>query len=210
MTLETWLLFSLASVVVLVTPGPVVILTVIHVSTRNFRSVLPIAIGTTIGDAFAITLSLAGIGTALAASQTAYFLFSISGALILAIIGVRTLAQCESPTAQPKFAGTRSAMDGLALTALHPGGYVFYLAFIPLFVDQSMSVFRQLCIMGVTFLLLSIINLMAWAIFADTAKRWLGTAIFISRAQKFGGVLMIVVALITALSTFTDIFFSSA
>ena len=66
MTFETWLAFALASSLMLVIPGPTVLLIVSYALGQGWRAAIPMALGTTLGDFTAMTLSLIGVGALLA------------------------------------------------------------------------------------------------------------------------------------------------
>ena len=72
MAIETWAAFALAAFIVLVIPGPTIVLVIGRALTYGKRAVLPLAAGVTLGDFTAMTLSLLGLGTVLAASATLF------------------------------------------------------------------------------------------------------------------------------------------
>ncbi|MCA3267885.1 MAG: LysE family transporter, partial [Azospirillum sp.] len=62
MLLETWLAFAAASAVLLLIPGPTILLVVSYALGQGWRAALPMAIGVALGDLTAMTLSMLGIG----------------------------------------------------------------------------------------------------------------------------------------------------
>ena len=61
MTIELWLAFVAASSILLVIPGPTVLLVVSYALGQGWRTALPMAIGVALGDFTAMTLSLLGL-----------------------------------------------------------------------------------------------------------------------------------------------------
>jgi threonine/homoserine/homoserine lactone efflux protein len=72
MTLETWLAFALASTILVLIPGPTVLLVISYALGQGWRSALPTAIGVALGDFTAMTLSMLGLGAVLQASALLY------------------------------------------------------------------------------------------------------------------------------------------
>ena len=70
MSIEVWLAFSAASIVLLIIPGPTVLLVVSYALGQGWKAALPMAIGVALGDFTAMTLSMLGVGALLAASAT--------------------------------------------------------------------------------------------------------------------------------------------
>ena len=70
MSFESWAAFAAASAVLLVIPGPTILLVVSYALGQGWRTALPMAIGVALGDFTAMTLSMLGIGALLAASAT--------------------------------------------------------------------------------------------------------------------------------------------
>ena len=68
MTFETWLAFAFASGVLVLIPGPTVLLVISYALGQGWRSALPTAIGVALGDFTAMTLSMLGLGAVLQTS----------------------------------------------------------------------------------------------------------------------------------------------
>ena len=89
MTLEVWLAFTVASVILLVIPGPTILLVVSYALGQGWRAALPMAVGVALGDTTAMTLSLIGLGTLLAASATLFTVLKWIGAAYLVWLGIK-------------------------------------------------------------------------------------------------------------------------
>lgn len=70
MSVEVWLAFSAASIIMLIIPGPTVLLVVSYALGQGWKAALPMAIGVALGDFTAMTLSMLGVGALLAASAS--------------------------------------------------------------------------------------------------------------------------------------------
>ena len=80
MTLSLWLAFVAASSILLVIPGPTVLLVVSYALGQGWRTALPMAVGVALGDFTAMTLSLLGLGALRAASATLFTVLKWIGA----------------------------------------------------------------------------------------------------------------------------------
>jgi threonine/homoserine/homoserine lactone efflux protein len=68
MGVEVWVAFVAASTILLIIPGPTVLLVVSYALGQGWRAALPMAVGVALGDFTAMTLSMLGVGALLAAS----------------------------------------------------------------------------------------------------------------------------------------------
>src|SRR5665213_3474384 len=89
MTLATWLAFVLASGILVLIPGPTVLLVVSYALGQGWRTALPMAVGVALGDFTAMTVSMLGLGALLAASATVFTLLKWGGAAYLVYLGVK-------------------------------------------------------------------------------------------------------------------------
>ena len=89
MDLTTWIAFAFASIVLLLIPGPTVLLVVSYALTQGRRVALATVAGVALGDLVAMTLSLAGLGAILAASSAVFTILKWIGAAYLLYLGIR-------------------------------------------------------------------------------------------------------------------------
>ncbi len=83
MGLEIWMAYIVAAEIILVIPGPTIILVISQAITHGRRSVVPLVAGVTCGDATAMIFSLLGLGTIMAASAMLFTLTKWAGAVYL-------------------------------------------------------------------------------------------------------------------------------
>lgn len=84
MTIEIWAAFAAASALLLIIPGPTVLLVVSYALGQGWRTALPMAVGVALGDFTAMTLSMLGLGALLAASAMLFTALKWIGAAIAA------------------------------------------------------------------------------------------------------------------------------
>ena len=207
MSPETYLAFLAATIVVLVIPGPTIMLVVSCSLTRGKNAALPLALGVGLGDAVAMAASLAGLGAVMAASATLFTVFKWIGAAYLIHLGIKTwrakpelgadLARMAPASARPH-PGRSDALRAFIVTATNPKSIAFFCAFMPQFIDHAAPVPPQTLLMGSTFVTLAILNAALYALLAAKAR----TAITNPRAMKtvnrVGGSALIGAGLITA------------
>src|ERR1700761_8256261 len=102
MTVELWLAFVAASSILLVIPGPTVLLVVSYALGQGWRTALPMAIGVALGDFTAMTLSMLGLGALLAASGMVFTALKWLGAAYLVWLGIKLWRAGGTLDAQPK------------------------------------------------------------------------------------------------------------
>ena len=175
MDLLTWLLFAASSFGLLASPGPVVIFGILVSLQSGARCIPPIILGTLIGDAFAIAVSLLGVGFVLETVPAASSMMKIIGGGVLAYLALRSLpssVRVESTNLNERAEIPKAlTLKSFSLTALHPGSYVFFAAFFPLFVSTDDPYFPQFVTLSVTFLTIAATTLAGWMLLgAQLAK----------------------------------------
>ena len=174
MTLTAWFAFAAASTVLLLIPGPTVLLVVSYALTQGRRVALASVAGVALGDFTAMTLSLAGLGALLLASATLFTVLKWIGAADLVYLGVKLW---RATPALP----TVDGVDGVAgegeargiffhafvVTALNPKSIAFFVAFVPQFIEHQAPLLPQLAIMEATFVGLATLNALLFAIAAN-------------------------------------------
>ncbi len=164
MSLHIWLAFVATSVVVVLTPGPTVLM-VIGDALANGRRSLSTVLGVGLGDTVAMTLSLAGAGALLRASATAFSVMKTIGGCYLLYLGIRSVwkarketgYELEAPRSAPSSNLARFS-KGFVITVLNPKAILFYVAFVPQFISAGSSFLTQSAILMVTFVPLAMLN----------------------------------------------------
>ncbi|AWM87643.1 LysE family translocator [Microvirga sp. 17 mud 1-3] len=194
MSFETWLAFAAASTVLLVIPGPTILLVVSYALGQGWRTALPMAIGVALGDFTAMTFSLLGLGALLAASATLFTLLKWAGAAYLVWLGIKLWRAGGAMDAKPR-ADAASSLKMLShawlVTALNPKGITFFVAFLPQFIDPKADLFPQVGIFAATFLVLAFANAFTYALIASRARNAVRNPRTMGIVNKIGGSLLI-------------------
>ena len=194
MSIETWLAFAAASAVLLIIPGPTILLVVSYALGQGWRTALPMAVGVALGDFTAMTLSMLGIGALLAASATVFTILKWIGAAYLVWLGVKLFRAGGTLQAEPR----RSAASSLRMlghawlvTALNPKSITFFVAFLPQFLDRSGDFWTQMAIFEATFLVLAFLNALGYALAASRARQAVANPRVLSIVNRTGGTLLV-------------------
>lgn len=201
MAWETWLAFSAASALLMIIPGPTIILVISYALGQGWRAALPMAIGVALGDFTAMTLSMLGLGALLATSATIFTALKWAGAAYMVWLGIKLWRAGGSLNASPRRDGaTMMRMLGHAwlVTALNPKSIIFFVAFLPQFLDPHGDFMTQMLIFETTFLVLAFANALGYAAVASRARQAIRNDKLVGAANKVGGSLLIGAGILTA------------
>jgi threonine/homoserine/homoserine lactone efflux protein len=201
MAIETWLAFVAATAVLLVIPGPTVLLVVSYALGQGWRAALPLALGVSFADLTAMSLSMLGVGVLLKASATVFAAIKWAGAAYLAWLGLSLWRAGGALNATPQQAKARPlkmAAHAWLVTCLNPKGIVFFVAFLPQFIDPDAAFVPQMAILIATFMTMSFANSFSYALAAARAGGFVQNARALGLVNKTGGALLIGAAVATA------------
>ncbi|MDQ4082358.1 MAG: LysE family translocator [Actinomycetota bacterium] len=189
---STLLLFVGASVALLVVPGPAVVYVVTRSVDQGRRAGIVSVLGIETGTLVHALAAAVGLSALIASSATAFTVVKYAGAAYLVYLGVRKLLQREQPDEERlPSADARLFLEGVVIQLLNPKVAIFFLAFLPQFVDPARgAIALQTLVLGTLFTLLAVMSDGAYALFAGAAGRWLGAGRGSRRwlARSSGGV----------------------
>jgi threonine/homoserine/homoserine lactone efflux protein len=156
MDLHTWLIYCAAAVGLSLSPGPNGLLALTHGALHGRRRTLFTIVGGSVGFTTIIALSMFGIGALLAASLLWLTVMKWVGGAYLVWLGVQVWrAPPLGLEVQQRLAAPvpgRVLFSQGALSALtNPKGILFFVAFLPQFIDPQRSLWLQFLIMAGTF-----------------------------------------------------------
>ncbi len=201
MSFEQWAAFTAASMVLLIIPGPTILLVISYGLGQGWRAAFPISVGVALGDFTAMTLSMLGIGALLATSATLFTVLKLAGAAYLIWLGIQLWRAGGTFNAKPvtesKGAG-RMIAHALLITALNPKSITFFVAFLPQFIDRSGDVLTQMIVFEATFLTLAFANALGYGLLASRARRLVRSERVVRGFNRTGGALLIGAGVATA------------
>ena len=172
MAFDIWAAFAGASVLLLLIPGPTVILVMSYALAHGRRVALASAAGVAAGDFAAMSASLLGLGALILASATLFTVLKWGGAAYLVWLGWKLIrSRAETVVFEaPRTEARGIAWHAFVVTALNPKSIAFFIAFVPQFVDPAAPVMPQFIILVGTFVVLAALNVLVYAVLADRLR----------------------------------------
>ena len=166
------MLFVGAALLLLVVPGPSVLYIVTQSVSHGRRAGIVSVAGITTGTLVHIAAATVGLSALLASSALAFDVVKYLGAAYLIAVGIRRLAGWE-PRTGPRARDTRDLArlyrQGIVVNTLNPKTALFFLAFLPQFVDPGRGTpWLQILALGLLFAALGFFSDGAWALVAGT------------------------------------------
>jgi len=183
----TLAVFAAASLALAVVPGPAVLYIVAQSVQGGRRAGVVSAFGVSTGGMFHVAAAVVGLSAVLAASAEAFTVVKLVGAAYLVYLGIRTLLSRDDRIAgrdaEPTLASTYRR--GVIVNILNPKTALFFLAFLPQFVDPDGSTRGQLAVLGLLFVAIALTTDLVWALVAGTARDVLRRSRAFLRVQRY-------------------------
>jgi len=152
-SLETWLAFATATAIFAYMPGPALLYTAAQTIARGRAAGLWAALGIHIGCYAHVLAAAFGLSAIFAAVPTLYLALKLAGGAYLLWLGIqmiRTRSQTGTPMELPAKSRRRAFLDSVLVEILNPKVAMFFIAFLPQFVDvnASLPMWVQFLILG--------------------------------------------------------------
>jgi homoserine/homoserine lactone efflux protein len=169
-----WQLFAgflVITMILVVTPGPIVTLLISTGATRGVRPALVTVAGTTSGNAVLLALIAFGLSWVLKHAAYVFEALRWAGAAYLIWLGIQAWRNARSP--QPPASGNQVHFwRGFLVAMTNPKTLAFFTAFLPQFVDPTLPATYQLTVMCIVTVLLAGFSDACWAIAAGLGRAW--------------------------------------
>lgn len=206
---STFALFAAAALALLVVPGPAVLYIVTRSIDQGRRAGLASVAGIHTGSVVHVAAAAVGVSAVLATSAAAFTAVKLAGAAYLIVVGVQKLRRTRRDTAgapvePPRPVRLRRAYgQGVVVNVLNPKTALFFLAFLPQFVDPKRgSVTGQVVVLGLTFIALGLMSDGTYALAAGAlGERLRRSARFARARDRFSGVVYIGLGVTAALTS---------
>jgi threonine/homoserine/homoserine lactone efflux protein len=205
MSPDLWLAFAAASAIMLMIPGPTVLIVVSYALGHGRKSAMATVAGVALGDFTAMTASMLGLGVLLSTSAALFTGLKWAGAAYLVYLGIKlwrapvrgTEAVADESAGESAVRPWRMMLHTYAVTALNPKSIVFFVAFLPQFLDTGRPLAEQMVVMEATFLVLATLNAAGYALLASAARRAVRTPSVQRAVNRVGGSLLMGAGLLT-------------
>jgi threonine/homoserine/homoserine lactone efflux protein len=190
---STIALFSLAAIALAVVPGPAVAYIVTQSVDKGRRAGIVSALGIASGGLVHVAAATVGLSVLIASSAAAFTVVKLVGAAYLIVVGVRRILTRDEPEAALEVQETRLRRlyaQGVVVNVLNPKTALFFLAFLPQFVDRHRSVVPQVAILGLLFAAIALLSDLAYAVLADALAGRMRRSARAARVRRFatGGI----------------------
>ena len=174
---STLAVFAAAALALAVVPGPAVLYIVARSVDQGRFAGLVSALGIGAGSLVHVTAATIGLSSLLASSATAFTVVKYAGAAYLILLGIHrflTREEVAEVAATPPRAVRKIFRDGVIVNVLNPKTALFFLAFLPQFVDPAYGAATlQILVLGLTFTVIALSSDSLWALAAGTLGGWL-------------------------------------
>lgn len=197
--------FLIAALVVLLIPGPGVLYIVTRSLSQGRRAGLVSVLGLSAGALVHVAAATAGLSAILLASATAFGAVKMLGAGYLIYLGVRTLLSANTQLPDDdsdRRSASRLFTDGVVVSVLNPKIAVFFLAFLPQFVDPTRgAAAAQLFTLGLLYVMLALLTDGMYAILAASVRHWIDASVMRGPLPRYAsGAVYIGLGVTTAIS----------
>lgn len=201
---STLAVFAAASLALVAVPGPSVLYIVGTSIAQGRRAGVASMLGVQAGALLHVFAAAIGVSAILASSAEAFTVVKFAGAAYLVWLGVQKLRHAgeEDPAARPPRSHAHLFRQGVVVNLLNPKVAIFFLAFLPQFIDpDAASPGLQIIGLGLIFIVIAMLSDTAYALVAGTAAERLGgTFAARRRLDRLSGGVMIGLGAVAALT----------
>jgi threonine/homoserine/homoserine lactone efflux protein len=162
---------------VLISPGPNNIYVITQGMTRGRKATFKAVAGASAGDMIQVLAAYFGLAALLQASSLAFLIVKILGAGYLFYVGVKCFfatGELLNDSTEAKDKGGNLFFTGFLTSALNPKTTLFFLSFLPQFIDnKSPFAHQQMLLFGTMFVILGFLVMSTYAFLAGKLKMWL-------------------------------------
>jgi len=171
--LELYLAFVAATAVMILLPGPSVMLTVAHSLSFGAARALVTVSGAVLAIALQLLVAMIGVSWLMLMLADGFELLRWAGVAYLVWLGVQQWRAPAAPgAALPAVSSRKLFAQGFLVTIANPKSLIFLAAFFPQFVDPATPWLPQMILLGVTFVVIGFVLTGAWGFAADRTQVW--------------------------------------
>lgn len=194
-----WLPFLVAITALTLTPGVDTLLVMRNAARGGQRDGLLTSLGICMGLFVHASISAAGLSVILLGSAHLFTALKLAGACYLIWLGVQSLRsafksgtlQVEQPATQYSVPAMTSLREGLLSNVLNPKPIIFYMAFLPQFIDPAHSAVAQSMMMAAVHFTIGMVWQGALVLMVGRARQWLQTPKVSKTMDSITGFLLI-------------------
>ncbi|ADZ92508.1 LysE family translocator [Marinomonas mediterranea] len=197
MSIESAITFSIAVFIFSITPGPGVFAIIARSMAFGARSAIPLSAGMALGDIAYLIMACFGLATIATRWEEVFLAIRFIGAAYLIYLGWKMWTsssqsidneQKASTSREPMFKGM---LQGFAISSSNPKVVLFYIAFLPTFLDVTALSAQDVAITSVLAYIALMLGLSLIAYSASQARRLMKTQRAQQRLNRGAGSIMI-------------------
>jgi threonine/homoserine/homoserine lactone efflux protein len=193
--------FALVVFVLTVTPGPGVLYVTARAASQGRRAGVASMLGIESGEVIWLVAAATGIGALLSASPDAYTVLRLAGAAYLVFLGIQRLRHAATVDLAGPSSLARLYAQGVVTQILNPKVMVFFVAFLPQFLDPKRPIAEQVAVLGVIYIAIAIAVDAAYVIASSAvAGRLLTSRIAQRRTAQASAAIFVALGVATAVS----------
>lgn len=202
----TFAVFGLASLALLLVPGPAVLYIITRSVGQGRRIGIASVLGVHVGTSVHVVAASAGLSALLVSSTAAFNVVKYAGAAYLIALGLRRLLRPSGDaldtTTDAVTTSRKAFVDGIVVNVLNPKTALFFLAFLPQFLDRNRGwIATQALLLGLTFILIGLITDGAYSFTASAiARRLRRTPRSMQRSERVSGAVFVALGVMAAVT----------
>ena len=175
MTIEIYVAYVLACILIAIVPGPTVTVIVANSLAHGTRAGLLNVAGTQLGLGLMMAILIVGLSSVIAAMSWLFDWLRIAGAIYLIYLGWKLIQAPDAIADTSKATTPRGGffLQGFLVMMSNPKGLFWFGAFIPQFVDPKGNYVAQITLLGVTAMVVAVFSDGAYAVLTGRAGKWL-------------------------------------
>jgi threonine/homoserine/homoserine lactone efflux protein len=191
---STIALVALASLALAVVPGPAVTYIVTQSVDKGRPAGIMSAFGVSSGGLVHVTAATAGLSALIASSATAFTAVKLVGAAYLIGVGIRRIVTEDEAVTETQPAPLRHVWrQGLVVNIFNPKIALFFVAFLPQFVDRNHTIWTQVAFLGCLFVTIALMSDLTYAVLAAKLASRLRRSERAARIRRYlaGGIFVV-------------------
>jgi homoserine/homoserine lactone efflux protein len=191
MNWELFAAFFVITVILVLTPGPIVTLVIATGASQGIRAGLTTVAGTTLGNAILLAAIAFGLGFVLKNAAVLFEILRWAGAAYLIWLGIQAWRHAGEGGAAAPPSRHVHFWRGFAVALSNPKTIAFFTAFLPQFVDPNLPIEPQLAVMCAVSVVLAACTDSGWAVAAGLGRAWFMTSWRAKMLGRLSGVALI-------------------
>jgi threonine/homoserine/homoserine lactone efflux protein len=170
-TLTTFALFAVAALILTASPGPAILYVLARTIGQGRRAGIASMLGIEAGELLWIMAAATGLAAVLATSTSALGFLRIAGAAYLIVLGIRRWLQVGTLATTEAASAGRIFGQGLVTQLLNPKVAIFFVAFLPQFLDAARPIGPQVIALGIVYLAVALVTDTTYVLAAAAISR---------------------------------------